>query len=269
VLARFGPLGLVLAAGCGRIAFESVDGGSTPDDTPTDAPARDAFVCVAPIGHDEDGDLVDDACDGCPHLADPTQPNVDGDGLTDACDGDPEVNSIALFDPYRALAPHWSYFGPRAYPGDVLRIDGLGTSAAQSLAGTPPARARYEIGGDTFAVDPATAQLSMGLGRPGGPEAAYCELYYENSVFFLGLTYTPDSVAYFVVDSVPLTLPMSDQPFRLSLERTGPTELTCRATWRGADFVVGGSIPSSIPFDVFYVAQNRLDVELRYFIQLD
>jgi hypothetical protein len=42
-------------------------------DTPVDA-SVDAFVrvCDLPIGHDEDGDGDDDACEGCPQL--PSRP---------------------------------------------------------------------------------------------------------------------------------------------------------------------------------------------------
>lgn len=44
-----------------------------------------------PVGHDEDGDGTDDACDTCPTLPDPGQDDADGDGLGDACEwpGDP------------------------------------------------------------------------------------------------------------------------------------------------------------------------------------
>jgi hypothetical protein len=59
---------LVTAAGCGRLAFDA------PASAP-DAVAADARVCVTPVGHDEDLDGVDDACDVCPHLVD-DQPGI-------------------------------------------------------------------------------------------------------------------------------------------------------------------------------------------------
>ena len=52
---------VLLVAGCGRVAF-----GDLPEDAGGDG-APDALPCV-PVGHDEDRDLIDDACDVCPHL---------------------------------------------------------------------------------------------------------------------------------------------------------------------------------------------------------
>jgi hypothetical protein len=46
---------------------------------------HDSHPCV-PVGHDEDGDAVDDACDNCPTESDHAQVDSDGDGVGDACD---------------------------------------------------------------------------------------------------------------------------------------------------------------------------------------
>lgn len=39
-----------------------------------------------PVGHDEDGDGLDDACDNCPSAPNPPQADADGDGLGDRCE---------------------------------------------------------------------------------------------------------------------------------------------------------------------------------------
>lgn len=82
------PWSLVLLAGCGRVAFDPTS------DARSDAPGEDAFVCVAPAGHDEDADGLDDACDPCPEVAG-SQPDADGDGIGDACNWEP--TDVAYF----------------------------------------------------------------------------------------------------------------------------------------------------------------------------
>jgi hypothetical protein len=76
---------LVLLAGCDKLFdLEHVsrkDAGGDGDNTPD----GDAFVCNA-IGHDEDTDTLDDACDTCPTFAGTATMDMDTDGLPDECD---------------------------------------------------------------------------------------------------------------------------------------------------------------------------------------
>lgn len=54
-----------------------------------------------PIGHDEDQDGIDDACDACPHVADPDQLAVnDSDAVGDICDPSPDPDQIVLFESF-------------------------------------------------------------------------------------------------------------------------------------------------------------------------
>lgn len=120
-------------AACGRVDFAARgDGGAHGDSVP---------FCAAAVGHDEDGDGIDDACDVCPHLADPAQVDSDGDGVGDACDPEPTNprQHIALF---ASMQPTNNPFTPNTLGGawtqlaDSYAYDGGGygglTADAQS-----------------------------------------------------------------------------------------------------------------------------------------
>src|SRR4051794_12570937 len=89
-------LGAFTLAGCNAIfGLDPTglrhDGG---DDSVTDA-----APCPGGATHDEDGDGRPDACDVCPHVADPDQGDSDGDGVGNACDPGPGVDHLERFDP--------------------------------------------------------------------------------------------------------------------------------------------------------------------------
>jgi hypothetical protein len=71
-----------------RVAVVLALGGCSFDprtiESAPDAPA----ACIG-VGHDEDGDGRDDACDNCPDVDDPSFADGDGDEIGDACDPDP------------------------------------------------------------------------------------------------------------------------------------------------------------------------------------
>jgi hypothetical protein len=76
-------------------------------------------ACADAIGHDEDGDGVDDACDNCPADANAGQEDVGevnaggaADGVGDACDPRPAAggDSIAFFDGFGAALSGWSVY---------------------------------------------------------------------------------------------------------------------------------------------------------------
>src|SRR5580698_8507728 len=99
----------LLALGCGRVGFgeratpDGDGGGGSSDAAPR--------VCATPAGHDEDGDGIDDACDGCPQIADPAQPDADGDGVDDACDPNPSTpgDQILRFYAFAAKPPDMTF----------------------------------------------------------------------------------------------------------------------------------------------------------------
>lgn len=96
---------LVVVAGCDRV-FGLAAHASGGDATATDGVTH---ICPQAVGHDEDGDGIDDACDDCPTVIDPSQEDTGdaaartmGDGVGDACDPAPALggDAIVLFQPF-------------------------------------------------------------------------------------------------------------------------------------------------------------------------
>ena len=90
----------VLLAGC-HLVFPIDGGGEGDDGVPP--------PCT-PIGHDEDGDDLDDACDPCPHVSAYDDPDADKDddrdGVGDGCDPEPGAPNVRLwFDGFGAVTP--------------------------------------------------------------------------------------------------------------------------------------------------------------------
>jgi hypothetical protein len=262
---RLAALAMLAAAGCGRFGFA---GREAPADGAIDGAidaAIDAKPCT-PIGHDEDGDGHDDACDVCPERADPAQLDTDGDGIGDACDLSSAHQTRTLFDPFTGPRPEWIYNGAETIAGDVMHIPGVGDSIGERLA-EPPARTTWELGGKVTAVGATgTRQLSIQIGPTSNMGHYYCELYDNGSALALQFEYTLDETQYFGVDAMPVPGRLVPGAVRFSLEHTPPT-MTCRATWGGVDYIAQGTIPAGIAADEVYVAANNVDVDLEYFVR--
>jgi len=81
----------------------------------------------APIGHDEDGDGVDDACDNCPSWPNPPQVDTDGDGLGDRCEAPDNpglLSKIEYFEPFvKPPANQWEIADRFKLTADALEGD--------------------------------------------------------------------------------------------------------------------------------------------------
>jgi hypothetical protein len=247
---------MVLVAGCGRVGF----GGH---ELPVDA-ALDAKPCT-PIGHDEDGDGIDDACDTCPQRAG-AQLDSDGDTIGDICDLSPAQESRTLFDPFTGPRSEWMYNGAETIANDVMHVPGLGDSIGEHMV-EPPGRNTWELGGVLLAGGAGSRQLSLQIGTTTGQAHYYCELYDGGSGITLQFEYSYDGSTFMNVAAAPVPGRLDASPVRMTLVHTPPT-MRCLATWKGVDYVAEGAIPAGIQPEQLNVAFNNVDVDVEYFVRL-
>ncbi len=254
---------LLFLVGCGRLGFEG---------EPSDASSTmiDARSCT-PVGHDEDGDGVDDACDGCPHLSG-DQLDSDGDGVGDACDPNPTVarDHIVFFDPFTSERPEWVYnqnAAPHSIVNDNLVVDSTqGMLLTGALAPQSLAEDVYILGGHISSGTTGQRQITTVL-YSATAGYYYCEINGDNTgTAFFNATYTPDDVNFFVAAGADATGPIENREFRLELHGT-PTTFGCVTTWPATMQTLSASRPPIAPVGFNYAIQ-RVVVELHYFVQI-
>ena len=253
-------LAVITLAACGRFGF-APHGDAAADVTD----AVDARPC-SPVGHDEDADGFDDACDACPHLAD-DQTDSDGDGIGDACDPDPGVaDTLEMFDPMTMTRPEWTYEAA-TISGDALHVAGVMNSVAQTLA-APPHDEYYEVGATITAVGSTGSwQISYQITPGGAPGSNYCELYEGTpNNLFLNYVYTPDDVSRVHVGSMAVPGTLLGRVVRFGVHFQ-PPDITCTAVIDGVMYSAGGAIPGGAT-NVFSVDCNNLDTDIRYFVKI-
>lgn len=247
---------VLCAAGCGRWQFDAV--------ATTDA-GIDGRPCIA-IGHDEDSDGVDDACDVCPATSDDQRDN-DGDGVGDACDPLPAASErFVFFDPFVAPNAEWDYGSIAQVANDSLVIPGIGKGTSPELA-TPPASERYTIVGSAGNVGTGDRQLSIQVGDASTPGRYYCELYEDATRRYLSITDTLDGSTYNSLAKQPLAAPFANGPLTLTLDHR-PPNLVCSATWGGQAYEINATVPSGIAANKVFLAVTDADIILTSFTRI-
>lgn len=248
----------LVLVGCGRFGFDPTGNGA-----PSDGPPDGSQVC-APVGHDEDGDGIDDACDVCPHRADPGQGDLDGDQVGDACDPQPTIarQKIVVFDPFRDLTA-WTRSSDESASGDSAVLNANGGIKALFRPYTS-ATDLFEIGvmATSTTGTPALVMVNLDTGTTGN---YFCEIY-DDGASLLQFTYTVDGSTYFHPGSTPIVHRLAQGDGRLQLERDA-TNVRCSASWSGETLAVGGPTPDLVAANVVIYAEN-VDVRIQYFVQI-
>lgn len=250
---------ILVIAGCGRIGF---DARSSLDDSGI---ADTNKICVA-IGHDEDGDNVDDACDVCPHISGP-QTDSDGDGVGDACDPEPSLarQSIVLFDPFTSLA-NWTNMGG-SQQGDDIVLDATGVSRELVRP--------YTAANDLFIVGMTAGNAGAGqynfalVTAPVGPGGFYCEMFDQGGSFTSTMfTWTTDGSSYMHAGTTdwPAGQHFANGSGTFSYALS-PSTCTCNAVWNGTPHGGSGARPA-IGVDEQHIYAENFLARLHWFIQI-
>ena len=130
--------------------------------------------CAAPIGHDEDGDGADDACDICPGLSDQQDEDEDDDGVGNACDptldvtGDSKLRFFAFAAPsdrdHWGTNPDWVVDADAFVHVDLTPSDG----SFVAMIDTPPA-------------PPFEVQIAVTIDAADRTMADHVQIYADNA----------------------------------------------------------------------------------------
>jgi hypothetical protein len=257
----------VVLAGCGRLGFGAAaatgDGAATADSGDAAADAG-----CAPVGHDEDGDGIDDACDVCPQIADPAQADTDGDGVGDACDPNPTTPTehLVAFESMTAYPADWGVSADATvaatFDGESMHVDAVGGSWYGYWLNVP-AHDYYEIGATLGARGSGPQQdFSLSLGADSGMEQYLCESK-DQGASNLTIEYTTGG-SYVTPNATALPGPAMGA-VTLRVENVAPM-LACHFTAAQA-FDVTAAVPSIDPSAVSLGVAD-LDATIDWFVDI-
>jgi hypothetical protein len=260
----------LVAAGCGRFRFDDrSDGGDGPrGDTSS---TLDAFACLAGGSqHDEDGDGIRDACDVCPHIADPAQADSDGDRVGDACDPEPmnPRQSIVFFDGFEGttVGGAWTNLSG-AVQSDQLVLDARGAQAKEIYRPVTVVDEQFIIGAVTGAGDPTGAHISL-VTAPSGPSGFYCEVFDDGAQTSTQLTWTYNGSTYNHAGTATWVGDRVANGAGTFEFHVTPTTVFCISTWNGNVDGGNGARPSGISPDDFHIYSENLLTKVDWVIDI-
>lgn len=173
-----------------------------------DEPTADATAPCVEIGHDEDNDGLDDACDPCPFDAS-NQGDADGDGISDACDPAPTLaNTVLLFDGFGSINPALIVRGG-LITDDVWRPVMNDTNAVLWMTAADPiwVVAGVDVAGQTSASYREVGVVFDAMSGLDAVDGTYCALGRSSVDYVQVFTRSrPDNDQDIVTQSSPLAL---------------------------------------------------------------
>ena len=131
------------------------------------------------VGHDEDGDSVDDNCDNCPTYENLNQADADADGVGDVCEApgdDTVISSIQIFDPMLDDEASWTVTrGTWDYGSDVVS----GTAI--------PEDGNY-LNVTSLSGDPFGVEGTFYFTQASPPDSSWTAIIFSIRTTFLGIT---------------------------------------------------------------------------------
>ncbi len=260
-------IAVLVVAACGRLDFAVEANHGSGSDASIDAAIA---ACANAVGHDEDGDGVDDACDGCPHVFDPDQLDSDGDGVDDVCDPRPTIakDHLGFFDPFvGGMRPEWQVGGPIVPTGDSIVIDTTGGQFSHFLIPLVPAQDTFVLGGSIGAGgDAASRELTVVAYT--GPGLYFCDLLdNQPGTPTLDVSYTDDGSNYFYGTTVALEQRLASEAASVTFVNAPPM-MSCTTTVPATQQTITDAIPGSFsPTEVGF-GVGGIVYTADYFIQI-
>jgi hypothetical protein len=264
---------VVLLGACGRLRFEdrpiTGDGGGGDGGDDGNGSMTDAFVCVAGgTSHDEDGDGIRDACDVCPHIADPGQADMDGDRVGDACDPEPMIarQSIVFFDGFETLDSAWTNSGG-VVQSDQLVLDARGATAKEVYRPVTVVDEQFIIGAVTGNGDATGAHISL-VTAPSGPSGFYCEIFDDGAQTSTQLTWTYNGTSYSHAGTSTWAADRVANGSGTFEFHVTPSTVFCTSTWNGNINGGNGARPTGIATDDFHLYSENLLTRVDWVIDI-
>lgn len=255
---------LLLLAACGRIGFR-------------ETPEPDAAACIA-VGHDEDLDGVDDACDVCPQRADTEQLDRDGDRVGDACDPHPDDprDQIAAFDPFTSQRPEWTFPGTQpTFTGDSMLGDARMRQFRADRVGVPATDSYTFVLRIGDANPDLSAQKQLALYALESDDQVYfCDLDDNGGGAFFAQSFTYNGVDFDAGDTTELTGPLANGDAIVTLDHDLPAATwSCTTSWPVTKPTLTSPLPPAaggvvIDPDRISLGAIRLEIEVHSFFHV-
>jgi hypothetical protein len=227
--------------------------------------------CPDAVGHDEDGDTIDDVCDACP-FADVHGADDDDDGIALPCDPDPTTpNQVVLFSGFDEITRTRFLATDGGFKPDAYHV--TGTGSAQLIAKLDPASVWVSVGVDVHRRE-GTGYSEIGLVFDAIAttddtqlNGYLCVLGFGNNETYVE-TYQrrrPDSDDPGNHSSTPVDIATFTGTIRAAYDRTAMPAASCSfVATDGSEAAISGTPDmAQAPGDLALFAQD-VDADFRY-----